>query len=74
VSCRSRVGQTRDTLSRKLGFASYAHRFTADKMAGSPETVQAFLSDLGGRIRVRGGPDLGVVASAHDALSGVFEV
>lgn len=45
--------QRRDALARKLGFPSYAHRFTADKMAGRPEAVDEFLTALASRIKVR---------------------
>lgn len=45
--------QRRHALACKLGFPSYAHRFTADKMAGSPERVIEFLTSLAGRVKVR---------------------
>lgn len=47
--------QRRHALACKLGFPSYAHRFTADKMAGSPERVTDFLTSLAERVKVRVG-------------------
>lgn len=44
--------QSRDALARKLGFRSYAHRFTADKMAGEPGKVEEFLMALAEKIQV----------------------
>jgi Zn-dependent oligopeptidase len=46
------ITQSRDQLARKLWFKSYAHRFTADKMAGDPEKVEAFLLTMAQKIRV----------------------
>ncbi len=43
-----RLLQLRFELAQLLGFENYAHLVTADKMAGSPQRVESFLSELSG--------------------------
>ncbi len=40
--------QLRHELAQLLGFENYAQRATADKMVGSPQRVESFLSELAG--------------------------
>ncbi|EWM25405.1 mitochondrial intermediate peptidase [Nannochloropsis gaditana] len=66
----SRLIKSRDTLARKLGFPSYAHRFLADKMAKCPEEVDRFLRALAENVRAKAGKELEVLQRAKQEDEG----
>jgi mitochondrial intermediate peptidase len=64
------LGSTRQELASRIGFPSYAHMVLADRMAGSPANVGAFLSNLRQCVAPTLARDLATLSDAKRALFG----
>lgn len=64
----------RAEIAALLGYPSWAAYRTEDRMAGSPETVAAFLEDLRERVAVKMAADRAELAEAYAASGGAGDV
>lgn len=64
------LGATRQELATRIGFPSYAHMVLADRMAGTPENVGAFLTNLRASVAPTLARDLAALSDAKCALFG----
>eukprot|EP00904_Undaria_pinnatifida_P002944 jgi/Undpi1/12650/HiC_scaffold_6.g02318.m1 len=74
VKVLERLMMVRHKLAQKVGFKSYAHRVTSEKMAETPEEVMTFLDALAVGIRDKAEQEVGVLRKAKLEVEGSAEL